>query len=258
MLERIRIVMVEPSHPGNIGAAARALKTMGLSDLRLVSPREFPSAEASARASGAAELLTEARVCTRLDEAIADASWVVGTSARRRTIPWPRVTARQFSSELARQPADTRVALLFGREDRGLTNTELQHCHLHVTLPTNPDYGVLNVAAAIQLLTYEARLGVLGDALEDGDGHASDHSMPVPEMPWDAPLASSEDTEHFLEHLRQVMEASGFFRTGQENPAMTRLRRLFLRARPDSQEISTLRGVLANIDKKLRRETTDV
>jgi tRNA (cytidine32/uridine32-2'-O)-methyltransferase len=257
MLERIRIVMVEPSHPGNIGAAARAMKTMGLGDLRLVSPREFPSAEASARASGAADVLAEAQVCDSLDEAIADATLVAGTSARRRRIPWPRLTARQFSAELTRQPDDTRVALLFGREDRGLTNEELHRCHWHVSLPTNPEYGVLNVAAAIQLFAYELRLGALGDEVEIDETRTPER-MPVPELPWDFPLASSEAVEGFLAHLERVMETTGFFRAGQENQAMTRLRRLFLRARPDTMEISTLRGVLANVEKKLRRETTDV
>lgn len=258
MLERIRIVMVEPSHPGNIGAAARAMKTMGLSDLRLVAPREYPSAEATARASGAADVLTEARVCRDLDEAMGDATLVAGTSARRRRIPWPRITARQFSAELGRQPDDARVAVLFGRESTGLTNDELHRCHLHVALPTNPEYGVLNVAAAIQLLAYEARLGVLGDSIEEADGRVPGYSMPLPEMPWDEPPASSAETEGFLAHLQQVMEASGFFRSGQDNQAMTRLRRLFLRARPDRTEISTFRGVLANVDKHLRREKTDV
>lgn len=258
MLDRIRIVMVEPSHPGNIGAAARAMKTMGLSDLRLVAPREYPSAEATSRASGAADVLSEARVCADLDEAIADATLVAGTSARRRRIPWPRLTARQFSDHLAREEDQARVAVLFGRESAGLTNEELHRCHLHVALPTNPEYGVLNVAAAIQLLAYEARLGVLGDTLEEADGRVPEHRMPLPEMVWDEPPASSAETEHFLAHLQRVMEATGFFRSGQESPAMTRLRRLFLRARPDRMEISTFRGVLANVEKQLRREKTDV
>jgi tRNA (cytidine32/uridine32-2'-O)-methyltransferase len=258
MLERIRVVMVEPSHPGNIGAAARAMKTMGLSDLRLVSPREYPSAEATARASGAGDVLGEARVCADLDEAVHDATLVAGTSARRRRIPWPRITARQFSGELARQPESARVALVFGRESTGLTNDELHRCHLHVALPTNPEYGVLNVAAAIQLLAYEARLGVLGDSLDETGGRPLPHSMPLPEIAWDEPPASSDETEGFLLHLQKVMEVSGFFRSGQANQAMTRLRRLFLRARPDRTEISTLRGVLANVEKTLRREKSDV
>ena len=258
MLERIRIVMVEPSHPGNIGAAARAMKTMGLSDLRLVCPREYPSAEATSRASGAGDVLAEARVCANLDEAIGDATLIAGTSARRRSIPWPRITARQFSGELARQPESAQVAILFGRESAGLTNDELHRCHLHVALPTNPEYGVLNVAAAVQLLAYEARLGVLGDSLDESGTRSLPHSMPLPEMAWDEPPASSDETEGFLSHLQQVMEAAGFFRSGQGNQAMTRLRRLFLRARPDRTEIRTLRGVLANVEKKLRREESDV
>lgn len=250
MLDRIRIVMVETTHPGNIGAAARAMKTMGLSDLRLVSPREYPCAEATARASGAADLLEGAQVYASLEEAIGDAALVVGTSARQRRIPWPSVTARQLAAQVASEQ-QTSIAILFGREDRGLTNEELQRCHLHVSIPTNSDYGVLNVASAVQLIAYELRLAVLGDELERPDARARRYTMPLPELVWDEPLADSADVERLLEHLERVSTRVGFLRPDNPAQVMTRLRRLFLRARPDKMEVSILRGVLAGIEKQL-------
>ena len=134
MLDKVRVVMVETTHPGNIGAAARAMKTMGLADLRLVAPKIYPSAEATARASGAGDILANARVCADLDEALEGATLVVGTSARLRRVPWPCLTPRQLTAQLQHEPEDTRIAVLFGREDRGLTNEELHRCLLGTLL----------------------------------------------------------------------------------------------------------------------------
>lgn len=250
MLDKIRIVMVETTHPGNIGAAARAMKTMGLSDLRLVRPLEFPCAEATARASGAADLLASARVCGSLDEALEGATLVVGTSARQRRIPWPSVTARQLAVHVAGGAQDD-VAILFGREDRGLTNEELQRCNLHVSIPANPEYGVLNVASAVQLICYELRMSVLGDELERPEARARRHAMPLPDVVWDEPPADSNDVERLLEHLQRVSERVGFLRPDNPGQVMTRLRRLFLRARPDRMEVSILRGVLSGVEQTL-------
>ena len=253
MLGSVRVVMVETSHPGNIGAAARAMKTMGLSRLELVNPAEFPSVEATARASGAGELLAGAQVHEQLDGAIGDTTLVVGTSARQRRIPWPCLTPRQLAELIATRGEAEQVAVLFGREDRGLTNDELRRCHYHVEIPANPDYGVLNVAAAVQLIGYELRLALVGQN-DEGDGvmFRNRHVLELPPQRWDAPPASSEELEHFLEHLQRLMESSGFLDPRNPAQVMTRMRRLFLRARPDRIEISTLRGVLARLEERGR------
>lgn len=255
MLDRIRIVMVETTHPGNIGAAARAMKTMGLSDLCLVRPAVFPDAEASARASGAADLLESARVCDSLEEALADTQLVVGTSARQRRIPWPCVNSRQLAEQAGRESGT--VAVLFGRESRGLTNDELERCHLHVSIPTNPDYGVLNVAAAIQILCYDLRMAALGDDASAAPSREMAHRMPQPEWAWDEPPATGADMERFFEHLERVMTASGFLDPANPEQVRRRLRRLFLRARPDRMEINMLRGVLTSIEKPRPRQAEE-
>lgn len=247
MLERIRIVMVETTHPGNIGAAARAMKTMGLADLCLVKPAVFPDAEASSRASGAADLLESATVCDSLDEAIAGASLVVGTSARQRRIPWPCVTARQLASQCADEAGQ--IAVLFGRESSGLTNEELERCHLHVSIPTNEEYGVLNVASAIQIICYELRMAALGENAGVKPSREMAHRMPQPEWAWDEPPATAEDMERFFEHLETVMTAIGFLDPANPEQVRRRLRRLFLRARPDRMEVNILRGVLSSVQK---------
>lgn len=252
MLDRIRIVMVETTHPGNIGAAARAMNTMGLSDLRLVSPLQFPHVEATARASGSADILARAQVCTSLDEALAGATLVVGTSARQRRIPWPCLSPRQLGGVVAERVEQEQIAVLFGREDRGLTNDELQRCHYHVAIPTNPEYGVLNVASAVQLIGYELRLALVGDP-EAGEAprRARRHTLALPPLEWDAPPADAAEMEYLLRHLEQLITASGFLDPANPAQVMTRLRRLFLRARPDKMEVSTLRGVLTSFARHL-------
>ena len=248
MLDRIRIVMVETTHAGNIGAAARAMKTMGLSQLVLVSPQGFPSAEATALASGAADLLEAARVVDSLDEAIADASLVVGTSARQRRIPWPCVTPRMLAQQISEE-ADTSVAVLFGRESRGLTNEELERCHLHVSIPSNEDYGVLNVAAAIQVISYELRLASLGEDPQVTASREMPHRMQQPDWAWDEPPADSAAMARFFEHLETVLVNTGFMDPTNPDQAMRRLRRLFLRARPDKMEVNMLRGLLTSVER---------
>lgn len=257
MLENVRIVMVETTHPGNIGAAARAMKTMGLSDLRLVQPRDYPSVEATARASGAGDVLEAAQVCQTLDEALEGATLVIGTSARQRRIPWPCLTPRQLAAQLSHEPDDTRIAVLFGREDRGLTNDELRRCNLHVSVPTNPEYGVLNVASAVQLISYELRMALLGDDFDLKESRSRREAMPLPEMFWDEPLASNEAVAGFLDHLEKVMAQSGFLNPQQPGQVMTRMRRLFMRARPDKMEMSILRGVLVALEKRMQRTDGD-
>jgi tRNA (cytidine32/uridine32-2'-O)-methyltransferase len=249
-LDLIRIVTVETTHPGNIGSAARAMKTMGLSDLRLVRPKIFPSIEATALASGAADLLSQAQVCDSLD-AIADADLVIATSARERRIPWPCISARELGIVLQKEPTSHRIAILFGREDRGLTNDELQRCNLHVTIPSNGEYGVLNMAQAVQVICYELRMSLLGEQLDTSNTQSHRYHQMLPELPSDQPPASQQEVQLLLEHLQQLMEKSNFLDPANPGQVVTRLRRLFLRARPDKMEVSILRGVLAALEKHL-------
>jgi len=259
MLDNLRIVMVETSHPGNIGAAARAMFTMGIRDLRLVRPARFPDDEARARATGPARcVLDNAQVHETLADAIADATLVAGTSARSRSLPWPSLAPAELATRVASQQNDAAVAILFGREDRGLTNEELQSCHFHIAIPANPDYGVLNVAAAIQVICYEMRLACLADASDTGPVLRSRrHTLALPEQAWDSPQATAAQTEALLIHLERIITASGFL--DQDNPAqvMPRLRRFFLRARPDRMEMGILRGVLSRLERQLPDQSGD-
>lgn len=241
MLNNIRIVLVETSHPGNIGAVARAMKNMCLSDLTLVAPREFPSAEATSRASGADDLLAAARVAETLDEAIADCHLVVGASARLRTVSLPQSAPRECAVRaLAAAGQGQRVALLFGRENSGLTNDELGRCHRLVHIPANPDYSSLNIAMAVQVLCYELMVGVAGEAAAPPDGRE-----PV----------TAREMQGLFEHLEQAMVDIGFSDPRQSEKLMLRLRRLFFRAEPDGDDIRILRGILSAAQgrKSMRR-----
>jgi tRNA (cytidine32/uridine32-2'-O)-methyltransferase len=173
---KIRIVLVNTSHPGNIGGAARAMKNMGLAELYLVEPREYPAPRAVWRAAGASDVLANAKIVGSVDEAIKDCGLVIGTSARERRIPWPLINPRECGEKIWQEAKSHQVALLFGREDRGLTNSELQKCHYHMHIPSNPDYSSLNLAASVQVLCYEIRMASL--ACENGD---------LPEMNGSAP-----------------------------------------------------------------------
>ncbi|PIE41342.1 MAG: hypothetical protein CSA49_03970, partial [Gammaproteobacteria bacterium] len=200
--EKIRIVMINTSDSGNIGAAARALKTMGFGRLYLVEPNDYPSGKATARASGAADVLHQAVVTHTLDEAIEGCQLVVGTSARMRSIPWPVMTPRQFTGMLDSEPDDSEVAIIFGRENSGLTNEELRRCQYHISIPGNPEYSVLNVASAVQLICYELRMKLFAI-----DSQSSDEAptMTLSKTEWDAPLSTSEDMERFFQHLEQTL-----------------------------------------------------
>lgn len=226
----IRIVLVETSHPGNIGAAARAMKTMCLTDLVLVNPAEFPHPDAAARASGAADLLERARVAASLDEALAGCTLVAGTSARRRGIGPPELAPRDCAARLATGAQQQGVALVFGRERTGLTNEELGRCHLLVNIPANPAYASLNLAAAVQVLCYELML--------------ARHEAPAAAGS-ETPLATADEMERFYEHLESAALETGFLDPANPKHLMRRLRRLFNRAQPDQNEINILRGLLA-------------
>lgn len=246
LLDRLRIVMINTSDSGNIGAAARAMKTMGLRQLVLVQPEEFPTAKATARASAAADLLHNARVVQTLDEAIGDCQLVLGTSARLRTIPWPLIDPRQGAARVMNEPEGADIAILFGREDAGLTNEELRRCHFHICIPANEEYPVLNIGAAIQVICYEMRMAALerqaNPVVPDQSGMQQ----------WDEPLVSSEDMERFLRHFEETLLDIDFFDPNNPKQLLTRVRRLFLRTRMDRLEMNLLRGVLSTVQKRVK------
>lgn len=228
-LANIRIVLVGTTHPGNIGGAARAMKTMGLSALHLVDPRQFPSAEATARASGADDLLARARVHASLDEAVADCGLVFGASARPRTIPWPVMDARETALRALAEAAQAPVAVVFGREHSGLTNEELERCNYHIHIPANPEYSSLNLAAAVQVVAYELRVAALQGASVEAK---------------EEPPATAEEVEGFYRHLEQTLVDIGFLDRDNPRQLMRRLRRLFGRVRLEATETNILRGIL--------------
>jgi len=212
------------------------MKNMGLRDLELVNPRHFPHEEATARASGAEDVLETARVVESLAEAVGDCQYVAGASARPRTIGWPTMTPRDCAARLHSESEEGVVAAVFGPEKSGLTNEELDLCHTLVTIPAVPDFSSLNLAMAVQVLCYELRVAAL------------DREVPVTAR--EAPLANASELEHFYRHLEQVLTASGFLDTENPRYLMRRLRRLFLRAEPDRNEVNILRGILASLDPR--------
>lgn len=229
LLADIRIVLARTSHPGNIGAAARAMKTMGLSQLVLVDPAVFPNSHADAMASGAADVLGRARVCGTLAEALAETRLALGVSARRRDIAARVLTPPEAARGLLTEARTGPVALVFGNETSGLSNEELSLCQGLVTIPANPDYSSLNLAAAVQVLSYEIRQAWLGDA-----------SWPQPEI--DA--ASGGELERFYGHLETALAELDFLNPGSPGKLMLKLRRLFARTRLAKEEVNILRGIL--------------
>lgn len=246
MFDDIRVVLVNTSHPGNIGGAARAMKNMGLSQLVLVDPERFPDPEASSRASGADDILANARVVATLEEALADCLLVLGTSARDRRIPWPVVDPREAADKVLDQlesPAGGPVALVFGREHSGLTSEELQRCRYHVHIPSDPDFSSLNLAAAVQVLSYELRMQSLGR-----QGLSTTFAKPAAE---EEPPVTAEQMELFYQHLEQVMVEIGFLDPRQPKKLMSRLRRLYERGQPNQVEMNILRGILTETQKAI-------
>jgi tRNA (cytidine32/uridine32-2'-O)-methyltransferase len=235
--DNIRVVLVNTSHPGNIGAAARAIKTMGLNQLYLVDPQDYPADKATWRAANAIDILDNAVVVNSLDEAISGCGLVVGTSARERRIPWPLMNPRECGIRVWQESNEHDVAIVFGREDRGLSNEELHKCTYHVHIPSNPEYSSLNIASAVQVLCYEVRMA----SLSDRNG-----LLPVFDE-WDQPPAKTGDLEFYFKHLEQVLVDIGFHDKSNPRQTMTRLRRLYGRIRLDEMELSILRGVLTSI-----------
>ena len=239
MLSAIRMVLSHTSHPGNIGAAARAMKTMGLEQLWLVNPKQFPAAEATARASGADDLLAAARVCDGIDEALHRCRLVIGASARTRSIPCPVIAPDECARLACAESVHGEVAILFGCEQSGLSNSEIDRCHYLVQIPTSREYGSLNLAAALQIIAYELRVA----HLRQEDAAPADDHVPVP----------ADEMERFYTHLEQALVELGFLDPGNPRHLMRRLRRLFNRARPDANEMNILRGILSAAQQGVRQ-----
>ena len=236
MSAAIRIVLVDTSHPGNIGASARAMKNMGLESLVLVRPQAYPDADATARASGAVDLLARARVCASVDEAIGDCGLVLGTTARARSANWRILDARAGAAEAAAAASAKPVAILFGGERNGLANEALERCQALIRIPANDAYDALNLAQAVQVVCYEIHMARPGAAAVAGGP---------------AELATADEMQALQVHVERVMRMSGFMHDGNAAQLGARVRRLMARALPDDGEVRILRGWLAAIERRL-------
>ncbi|CAH0538804.1 tRNA (cytosine(32)/uridine(32)-2'-O)-methyltransferase TrmJ [Vibrio marisflavi] len=237
MLDNVKIVLVGTSHSGNIGSAARAMKVMGLSQLVLVEPQCELDEQAFALASGAGDIIENAVIVSSLEEALSDCTLVVGSSARSRTLEWPMLEPRECGEKVALESSHSKVALMFGRERTGLTNDELQKCHYHVCIPANPEYSSLNLAMAVQTISYEVRIAHLD---REKQKYSNDVETEYPRH---------KELELFYQHLEKVMIETQFISKEQPGQVMNKLRRLFSRARPEAQELNILRGVLTSVEK---------
>ena len=248
ILDHIQIVLVETSLPANIGSAARAMKTMGLSHLRLVEPKRPLDEDAFALSAGAKDLLENAKTFATFDEAVADCQLVIGTSARLRHLQSSLIEPRICGELVVKRAEQGKVALVFGRERAGLTNEELLKCHYHLNFPTNPEYGSLNLAMAVQLATYEVRMAYLSNqqAVENTQNFAK--HRPLAEAEKDYPNA--EALEHFYQHTERLYKALGFIRN---DAVMLKLRRLYQRAELETNELNLLRGMLTSVENSLKK-----
>jgi len=242
MLQNIRVVLINTFHSGNIGAAARAMKNMGISQLYLVEPRDFPSEEADSRAAGAKDVLESAVVVDTLEEAIADCQLVIGTSARtQRTFDLPLLHAREGAERAVSEAQQAPVALVFGRETMGLHNSELQQCNLHVYIPANPEYPVLNVSQAIQLLCYEIWCA------------STERQVAAPEEEY----PRKREMNLFYEHLERVLHQTRFIIPQHQGKVLDKLHRYFNRSRPEKVELNMLRGILTSVEEALDAKNKD-
>ena len=235
-LDRVRVVLCETSHPGNIGAAARAMKTMGLWHLVLVKPKHFPHADAEAFASGALDVLRKAVVCDSLDEALAGTVLAVASTSRHRDLTHEVVECREACKRLVQDASRGEVALVFGPERTGLTVRDVNKCQLIARIPANPDYASLNLAQAVQVFAYELRMSTGGTA---------------PHRPRSSEAATHDEVEGFYRHLEEVFHASGFLDPQQPKRLMQRIRRLFARSRPEKEEVNILRGFLRAVRERM-------
>jgi tRNA (cytidine32/uridine32-2'-O)-methyltransferase len=238
---RFRFVLVRTSHPGNIGSAARAMRTMGFARMELVLPQRFPDREASAMAAGADDVLEGAGVHAGLVEALSGSSLALGLSARRREVNLPELTPREAVAQaLAAAARGAQVALVFGNERTGLENEELARCHAMVRIPSVDDFSSLNLAQAVQVMAYELRVALLGE------------NMPAPPPLHDEPPADAAQLERFFEHLAQTLDDIDFHKGRAPTMIMLRLRKLFLRAQMDERELRMLHGILADAQRMAR------
>ena len=248
-LSHVRIVMVNTTLPANIGSALRAMKTMGLCKLVLVSPKTYPHPDIDALAAGATDLIEQIEIVETLEDAIKDCHIVFGTSARSRTIPWPLLDARPAAQKSMKAVLHEKqeVAVIFGREDRGLTNDELALANFHVTIPVNTEYGVLNVAQAIQIICYEMRMAATELMEHQVDDKATMKVTEDDAMEWDEPLVTHEQMEQFYPHIQKMLEEIEFL--DPKNPRLLplRLRRLFGRIQLDRMEYHLLRGIFSRV-----------
>lgn len=247
LLEQISVVLVEPSHPGNIGAAARAIKTMGLGRLSLVNPRHFPSQEANQRSAGAEDVLQASRVVNDLPTALAKATLTFGTSVREREVNWPMYTPKQAASEIIKHllaSQENHFCVLFGREHSGLTNEELDQCSAQICIPANPEYSSLNLASAVQIISYELRAAALTEMQQDG--------LPKTQKARQEAANQTQRQGH-LDHLEQVLDELKFARNDNSPLLMRKLTRLYNKADLSVEEIQILRGILTAIQSKLVR-----
>lgn len=236
--ELINIVLVETSHPGNIGSVARAMKTMGLSKLSLINPRKFPSGEANALSGNATDILENAQVYKTIEDAIKTSTFVYATSSRNRTIQWPTINVEEGAELILNQTtAEKEISILFGREDRGLTNEELQLANTHIEIPANPDYPVLNLAMSAQILSYE--IFKASHNTEARDWH-------------DYPEVDSANLQMLIDHFIETAVNIGVIHPENPKKIISRIKRMFSRLHPDEMEASFLRGFLAAINKKLK------
>ena len=238
LLNSVKIVLVGTTHPGNIGAAARAMKNMGFRNLSLVKPKEFPSDVATYRSKAAKDILENALIFNNLEEAVVDCELVIGTSARDRKVPWPILSPKESAEEVSKSLKIHKIAIVFGREDRGLTNEELGLCNYHVHIPTDPEYSSLNLSQAVQILVYEIRMAVLSD----------DENQDY----WDVELANNNQTEMLIQHMDELMQEVDFYDVDNPRKLLLRVRRFFKRSRIDVMETNIFRGLFATIQKKLK------
>jgi tRNA (cytidine32/uridine32-2'-O)-methyltransferase len=242
MYQQVKIVLINTTHPGNVGATARAMKNMGFSRLSLVAPKTFPDPEADARASGAEDILARAEVVGSLDEALEGCHTVFGLSARARKIAWPLLNVREAAEQIANRLGETndhQVAILFGQEQSGLTNEALAKCHYQISIPANPDYASLNLAQAVQVMLYEQRMAILA------------HILPMDIMPAEknAAIATVDEMESYFHHLEETLVKVQFLNPVTPKHLMAQLRRLYTRCHPTQVELNILRGILTAMQK---------
>ena len=239
--KQVKIILIETTNSGNIGSALRAMKTMNFSRLCLVRPKDFPSDEVETMAANAKDLIKQIEVVDNLDEALEGMNFIVGTSSRMRKVPWPNETLENASPRINSEVENkTNVAILFGREDRGLTNDELQRCNLHLYIPANKDYPVLNLSMAVQVVCYQLYI----DGLLHQDYVQSEY--------WDVPSAEANHVNRLINHFIEVAEELEVFNKGNPRQIGARIKRMFTRIGLDEMEVNFMRGFLSAVEKKLR------